>query len=115
LKDHSEELVNQRKQTLKEILSQLKHYNENTRRGINPFFFLILFCLQKLEAVLGLKGLLKTHSSVLESQTGIILESIVELMVDEAKGVRQALLLLLQFILPNLKVVPIIIYYYYYL
>ncbi|CAM6100933.1 unnamed protein product [Calypogeia fissa] len=79
--------VNQRKQTLKELLVQVTHYSERMRR----------------DALMGLKDLFGKHPKELVMHAVVVIEKLSPRITDTEKSVRQALVLLLQSsILPTL-------------
>ncbi|EDO38143.1 predicted protein, partial [Nematostella vectensis] len=76
--------TNVRKQGLKDLLSQLSHYNSNIRQ----------------EALLGLRSLFQQHEGILHEHLGTVVEKIAEKVTDTEASVRHSLLLLLRHILP---------------
>ncbi|KAJ2780991.1 rRNA processing protein [Coemansia javaensis] len=82
--DKSAQATNSRNQTLRELLTQLRHYSATTRR----------------EAVGGLAELIAMHGSVLRAELGPIVEGSVRLVVDSEAGVRRQLLRLYGDVLP---------------
>eukprot|EP01134_Creolimax_fragrantissima_P004522 CFRG4522T1 len=67
--------TNQRNLTLKELLGQLRHYNNNIRK----------------DAVAGLKDLFSRHGQVLRSELAIIIERVSPLVLDGDANVRHNL------------------------
>ncbi|KAL2644793.1 hypothetical protein R1flu_012380 [Riccia fluitans] len=85
--DKSGLAVSQRKQTLKELLSQTSHYSERTRK----------------DALIGLKDLFGRHPKELIMHAVVVIEKLSPRITDADKGVRQALVLLLRTsVLPHL-------------
>ncbi|KAI9506701.1 Rix1 complex component [Coemansia spiralis] len=84
--DKSSQLTNSRNLTLKDILSQLRHYSVVTRK----------------EAVVGMADLLSLHSELLATELGPIVEGTIRLVVDDEPVVRKNLLQLYNKFLPNI-------------
>ncbi|KAJ1960411.1 rRNA processing protein [Dipsacomyces acuminosporus] len=84
--DKSNELTNSRNLTLKNVLTQLRHYNATTRK----------------EAIAGLADFLSLHPEVLGTELGSIIDGTVKLIVDNEPVVRKALLRLYTNILPGI-------------
>eukprot|EP01116_Phalansterium_solitarium_P002396 TRINITY_DN12392_c0_g1_i1.p1 TRINITY_DN12392_c0_g1~~TRINITY_DN12392_c0_g1_i1.p1 ORF type:complete len:380 (-),score=150.06 TRINITY_DN12392_c0_g1_i1:7-1146(-) len=74
--DKTGEAVNSRQMTLKQLLSQLKHYSATTRK----------------DAIAGLKDLVQRHPEVLKVHVGAIVEALSELLTDQELPVRKSLL-----------------------
>lgn len=72
--------VNSRRQTLKELLMQTTHHNDNVRK----------------EALLGIKDLLARHPDQLTLHTVTLIEKLCPRITDNDKSVRQVLLVLLR-------------------
>ena len=110
--------VNQRKQTLKELLTQTMHYSEKVRKGIRhthlvilhafvtfssdsfsaitspgSYFLCFLLCA---EALMGLKDLFARFPTELPMHAMPIVERLSPRITDYDKAVRQTLLLLLR-------------------
>ncbi|KAJ2710500.1 rRNA processing protein, partial [Coemansia spiralis] len=64
--DKSAQQTNSRNQTLRELLTQQRHYSATTRK----------------DAVMGLANFVSLHGDVLRSELGPIMESSVRLVVD---------------------------------
>ncbi|BBN01905.1 pre-rRNA-processing protein IPI1 [Marchantia polymorpha subsp. ruderalis] len=85
--DKSGLAVNQRKQTLKELLAQTTHYSERTRK----------------DALMGLKDLFGRHQKELVMHAVVVIEKLFPRVTDTDKNVRQAFVALLRTsILPHL-------------
>ncbi|KAJ2699184.1 rRNA processing protein [Coemansia sp. IMI 209128] len=84
--DKSSELTNSRNLTLKDLLSQLRHYSTPIRK----------------DAVAGLADLLARYPEIIRAELGPIIEGSVRLIVDNDPAVRRALLKLYSSLLPEL-------------
>lgn len=95
--------VNNRHQTLKELLTQLTHHNDHVRRGavmeeIKLFISLgnvksTLFLLfSTTDAILGIKDLLARHPKELSINAVTLVEKLSARMTDLSKSVREVLL-----------------------
>ncbi|KAI9137021.1 hypothetical protein BKA69DRAFT_1128606 [Paraphysoderma sedebokerense] len=84
--DKSLELTNKRNLTLKDLLSQLKHYSASVRK----------------DALVGLKDLIVTYPHLLRLHTHQILTSLLKIIIDEDPATRSTLLSALPSILPYL-------------
>ncbi|KAJ2451741.1 rRNA processing protein [Coemansia sp. RSA 2336] len=73
--DKSAQLTNSRNHTLRELLTQLRHYSAPTRR----------------DAVSGLGDFIAMHPEILQAELGPIIEASVRLVVDSDPGVRKQL------------------------
>ncbi|KAJ2850107.1 rRNA processing protein [Coemansia brasiliensis] len=73
--DKSAQLTNSHNRTLRELLTQLRHYSAPTRR----------------DAVTGLGDFVTLHPEVLQAELGPIIEASVRLVVDNDPGVRRQL------------------------
>ncbi|KAJ1941320.1 rRNA processing protein, partial [Linderina macrospora] len=83
--DKTEALTNSRKLTLKDVLTQMRHYSAATRK----------------DAVLGLTDFLTLHPEVLNTELGSIIDGTVKLIVDNEPAVRRVLLKLYSSYLPD--------------
>ncbi|KAJ2506150.1 rRNA processing protein [Coemansia sp. RSA 2052] len=84
--DKSSELTNSRNLTLKDLLSQLRHYSTPIRK----------------DAVAGLADLLARYPEIIRAELGPIIEGSVRLVVDNEPAVRRSLLKLYSGLLPEL-------------
>ncbi|KAJ1734974.1 hypothetical protein LPJ61_000793 [Coemansia biformis] len=84
--DKSSQLTNSRNQTLRELLTQQRHYSTTTRK----------------EAVAGLAEFISLHGDVLRSELGPIMENSLRLVVDNEPVVRRQLLKLYSEALPGI-------------
>ncbi|KAJ2753993.1 rRNA processing protein [Coemansia pectinata] len=84
--DKSSELTNSRNLTLKDLLSQLRHYSTPIRK----------------DAVAGLADLLARYPEIIRAELGPIIEGSVRLIVDNEPAVRRILLKLYSSLLPEL-------------
>ncbi|KAJ2764527.1 rRNA processing protein, partial [Coemansia nantahalensis] len=84
--DKSAQRTNSRNQTLRELLTQQRHYSAVTRK----------------DAVTGLADFVSLHDDVLRSELGPIMESSVRLVVDSEPAVRRQLLKLYSDVLPGI-------------
>ncbi|KAI8319519.1 hypothetical protein GQ54DRAFT_243433, partial [Martensiomyces pterosporus] len=84
--DKSAELTNSRNLTLKNVLTQLRHYSAATRK----------------DAVSGLADFLSLHPEVLGTELGSIIDGTVKLIVDNEPVVRKGLLRLYTNTLPDI-------------
>ncbi|KAI8870802.1 hypothetical protein GQ42DRAFT_109606, partial [Ramicandelaber brevisporus] len=73
--DKSGELTNSRNLTLRDLLTQLRHYNGTVRK----------------EALIGLKDLMQrdVYGSVLRTQLGGLIEGLVKCILDDERDVRK--------------------------
>lgn len=93
--------VTHRKLNLSDLLGQLKHYSENTRKGADK----IKSSLMPLDALLGLKELFTLHPNELTLHLSQVFEQVVEKMLDPSSNVRKALHTLLTYLFSVLHVV----------
>ncbi|KAJ2745540.1 rRNA processing protein [Coemansia sp. BCRC 34301] len=84
--DKSAEMTNSRNLTLKDLLSQLRHYSTPIRK----------------DAVAGLADLLARYPEIIRAELGPIIEGSVRLIVDNEPAVRRGLLKLYAGLLPEL-------------
>lgn len=84
--DKSAELTNSRNLTLKDLMSQLRHYSTPVRK----------------EAVLGLADLIERYPEILKAELGPVVEGSARLIVDNEPPVRRALLRFYSSVLPDL-------------
>lgn len=108
--------VNQRKQTLKELLTQSMHYSERVRKGrctdsyhdhrpCDVFRYSMLMWLHNFvaESLMGLKDLFARFPTELPMHAMAVVEKLSPRITDYDKAVRQTLLMLLRTtILPGL-------------
>lgn len=76
-----------RKQTLDDLVSQLKHHNPGTRK----------------EALFGLKELFSSHSQLVTSSFSVLANATVRLIADEDSNVRSALIMFYSWLLPRIS------------
>ncbi|KAJ1955818.1 rRNA processing protein, partial [Linderina pennispora] len=84
--DKTAALTNSRKLTLKDVLTQMRHYSAVNRK----------------DAVLGLTDFLSLHPEVLNTELGSIVDGTVKLIVDNEPAVRRVLLKLYSTYLPDI-------------
>ncbi|KND03679.1 uncharacterized protein SPPG_01147 [Spizellomyces punctatus DAOM BR117] len=82
----SSDLVNSRKQSLKDIIVQLKHYNAQTRK----------------DALVGIKDLHNRHPEALHAHLSTLLDALSKLLVDDDGNVRKTLLSFLKDLMPTI-------------
>ncbi|TPX68577.1 hypothetical protein SpCBS45565_g03067 [Spizellomyces sp. 'palustris'] len=81
----SSDLVNSRKQSLKDIIVQLKHYNAQTRK----------------DALVGIKDLQNRHPEALHAHLSTLFDALSRLLVDDDGNVRKTLLSFLKELMPT--------------
>ncbi|KAJ3163435.1 hypothetical protein HDU86_000014 [Geranomyces michiganensis] len=79
------ELVNNRNQSLKDMIVQLRHYSAQSRK----------------DALTGLREIQRKHADAFKTQLGIIVAATAPVMVDEERDVRKTLLLFFQDFIPT--------------
>eukprot|EP00736_Rhodelphis_marinus_P008297 Rmarinus@m.25702 len=85
--EEKDDATNARGLSLKDLLTQTKHYNAKVRKG----------------ALLGIRDLAKRHVSVLSFHSTILLERTFELSLDSDASVRHAATLLIAFLFSELE------------
>lgn len=87
LKENGTLPTNNRKLNVKELLTQLHHYNAGVKQG----------------ALTGLKDLLAQHSSVIDAHLSSIVTEVAALFTDKDSAVRVAAIRLLRFLAPKIS------------
>lgn len=72
-----------KKQSFDDLLSLMKHYNANTRKGICSPFRKMRCLLNSIDAVLSLRELFQSHPEIVESSMTTLLGACVRLIGDE--------------------------------
>ncbi|OCT74357.1 testis expressed 10 S homeolog isoform X2 [Xenopus laevis] len=93
LKDGQSSLTNERKLNITDLLSQMHHYNAGIKHS----------------ALVGLKELLTTYPSIIESHISNIISEIGAVFTDKDSAVRKAAVFLLQYLVPKItpdKIAP---------
>jgi hypothetical protein len=85
------EAVTRRNLNAQNLLKQLNHFSANMRK----------------EALVGLEELATKHAHALNRQLGVVLEGAIQLLVDDEKDVRAALLSFLRQLMPSVSTVAV--------
>jgi pre-rRNA-processing protein IPI1 len=77
-----------RKLSFDDLLSHLKHYNANTRRGVREALYPTLFHIlmaRLADAIIGMRELCNAHPELVEPNLTALLNACVRLIGDEVR------------------------------